>query len=161
MCRYRSTAFASRDELSSRFSRMRCAITFMWDCPISWGWSDTLFHVSPFSLTTSTCGGTMFRNVGWIRVSKSSEKSFRSHIVCGTIGGSASSEKSSRSPKFRGTIRGSASSEKSSWSHTDCGVIGDSVSSEKSFRISNSLLVDAHHHDLTESVKRRFDSWYT
>ena len=36
-------------------------------------------------LTTSTCGGIMRRNIGWIGVSKSSEKRFRSHTACETI----------------------------------------------------------------------------
>ena len=51
---------------------------------------------SNVGLTTSTYGSTMFSNIGWIGVSKSSEKSFRSLTVCWTIEGSVSSEESDR-----------------------------------------------------------------
>ena len=107
------------------------------------GLPDTSLHLqipSPFicksnvGLTTSTYGGTMFSNIGWIGVSKSSQKSSRSHTVCSAIGGSASSEKSSRSLTVCWTIGDSVSSEKSSRSHSDYRAIGDSVNSEKSSR---------------------------
>ena len=51
------------------------------------------------------------------------EKRFRSHTVCGTIGGSASSEKSSRS-------------------HTVCLVIGGPTGSETELPIIKSLWDD-------------------
>ena len=60
------------------------------------------------------------------------EKRFRSHTVCGTIGGSASSEKSSRSHTVCLAIGGPTGSEKSSRSHTVCLVIGGPTGSEKS-----------------------------
>ena len=41
------------------------------------------------SISFAIYSGTMFRIIGWRRVSKSSEKSSRSHTVFGTIGGSA------------------------------------------------------------------------
>ena len=62
------------------------------------------------------------------------EKRFRSHTVCGTIGGSASSEKSSRSHTVCLAIGGSTGSEKSSRSLKVCGTI---VGSEKSSRLHN------------------------
>ena len=107
------------------------------------GLPDTSLHLqipslfickSNVGMTTLTYGGTMFNNIGWIGVSKRSEKSSRSHTVCSAIGGSASSEKSSRSLTLCWTIGGSVSSEESSRSHTDCWANGDLVSSEKSFR---------------------------
>ena len=62
------------------------------------------------------------------------EKRFRSHTVCGTIGGSASSEKSSRSHTVCLVIGGPTGSEKSSRSLKVCGTI---VGSEKSSRLHN------------------------
>ena len=93
------------------------------------GLPNTSLHLqipSPFicksnvGLTTSTYGGTMFSNIGWIGVSKSSQKSSRSHTVCWTIGDSVSSEKSSRSHSDYRAIGDSVNSKKSSRSHTDC-----------------------------------------
>ena len=62
------------------------------------------------------------------------EERFRSHTVCGTIGGSASSEKSSRSHTVCLAIGGPTGSEKSSRSLKVCGTI---VGSEKSSRLHN------------------------
>ena len=82
------------------------------------GLPDTSLHLqipslfickSNVGMTTLTYGGTMFSNIGWIGVSKRSEKSSRSHTVCSAIGGSASSEKSSRSLTLCWTIGGSVS----------------------------------------------------
>lgn len=107
------------------------------------GLPDTSLHLqipSPFickpnvAMTTLTYGGTMFSNIGWIGVLKSSEKSSRSHTVCSAIGGLASSEKSSRSLTVCWTIGGSVSSEESSRSHRDSWANGDSVSSEENSR---------------------------
>ena len=62
---------------------------------VVWAFRNFTPSPSPFickpnvGLATSTYSGTMFRIIGWRRVSKSSEKSSRSHTVFGTIGGSA------------------------------------------------------------------------
>ena len=97
------------------------------------GLPNTSLHLqipSPFicksnvGMTTLTYGGTMFSNIGWIGVSKSSEKSSRSLTVCWTIGGSVSSEE----------------------------TIGGFSKLWKELPLAYKLLVNAPHHDLRIAV---------